>query len=106
MLPCLEGHSVVMIDDVLLVYGGKTGPTKLNPNIYTLHFMQELHLGRWRHLMVTGLPPPPRVYHTAVAWQKYMIVFGGLLLVGTYDVHYSTYNVYMNVDTLDPAVLR
>lgn len=89
-----------MMGDRVVVYGGKTSPTTLSDDVFTL----DVDSREWRRLLVAGAAPLGRAFHTAVAYDSAMIVFGGLVAVGMDDIHYNMFNSVANADALPSGV--
>lgn len=101
-MPGLNGHSAITCGDYLVLYGGKTGSHSLNRECFALNFSTN----EWRHLKAHGSEALlARAFHTAVMYDRRMLVFGGLIAVGVDDLHYNAFNLVANVDALPEKML-
>lgn len=97
----LSGHSALAMGDKMVVYGGKTSANTLSGEVLAL----DIDTCVWNRVITTGMVPRARAFHTAIAYEGSMIVFGGLLAVGVDDIHYNMFNMVANADAL-PIQLR
>jgi len=67
-----RGHTCVLVDGVLLLFGGQDGN-----NFYNDVHSFQLDGILWSPLVCSGVAPLSRSYHTAVVWQHSMYIFGG-----------------------------
>ena len=72
-----SGHSAVVWQDRLVVFGGYVCPTggdwQLTNEMYSL----DLTSSQWTRLPVAGEAPTPRYGHSAVLWRDQLLIFGG-----------------------------
>eukprot|EP01012_Entosiphon_sulcatum_P066370 TRINITY_DN95582_c0_g1_i1.p1 TRINITY_DN95582_c0_g1~~TRINITY_DN95582_c0_g1_i1.p1 ORF type:complete len:735 (+),score=70.58 TRINITY_DN95582_c0_g1_i1:38-2206(+) len=73
-IPWLEGHSALLDDAGVYIFGGKMDSIFSNAVYYF-----DLAAGIWHRKVCRGKPPLPRVYHSTVLHNNRMIVFGGVL---------------------------
>ena len=69
------GHTAVVHEDVMVVFGGRDG--KCNDDLWTYNFLTKT----WRHMTTSsanGNGPKPRAGHTAVVMDGKMLMFGGV----------------------------
>eukprot|EP00668_Euglena_longa_P046461 GGOE01062146.1.p1 GENE.GGOE01062146.1~~GGOE01062146.1.p1 ORF type:complete len:648 (-),score=169.02 GGOE01062146.1:253-2091(-) len=74
-LPRCCGHSVVELDEVLYVFGGKVGPTRFSGQLHTLDLKQSRL--RWHNLQAFGTAPSPRAGHSAALMGTDLYICGG-----------------------------
>eukprot|EP01111_Echinosteliopsis_oligospora_P012598 TRINITY_DN4332_c0_g1_i1.p1 TRINITY_DN4332_c0_g1~~TRINITY_DN4332_c0_g1_i1.p1 ORF type:complete len:487 (-),score=123.19 TRINITY_DN4332_c0_g1_i1:76-1317(-) len=67
-----SGHSAVVYDDKMFIFGGRDGNTFKNDV-----FVFDLEEGKWSEVATTGAKPLARYGHKAVAYDNKMLVFGG-----------------------------
>eukprot|EP00667_Euglena_gracilis_P016343 EG_transcript_17082 len=74
-LPHCCGHSVVEMDEVLYVFGGKVGPARYSGQLHTLDLKQSRL--RWHNLQAFGTGPSPRAGHSAALVGSDLYICGG-----------------------------
>jgi hypothetical protein len=67
-----RGHSCVVYEGVLLLFGGQDGN-----NFYNDVYSFQVDGCTWSHVSCAGMAPLSRSYHTAVMYRSDMYVFGG-----------------------------
>jgi hypothetical protein len=70
--PGRYGHSAVIVDDALYVFGGQ-GQFGCLDDLWRFDFVE----CEWRRVAATGAPPAPRTNHCACVSDDVMFVFGG-----------------------------
>ena len=69
-----DGHTAVVINNQMYIFGGYEELTeRFSNDIYVL----DLKTFVWKYLSVRGTPPSWRDFHSAVAFNNKMFVFGG-----------------------------
>ena len=69
----LAGHSAVVMDDMMLVFGG----VKPGPAVSDSLFGYNLTTGQWNALQRSGAVGPGRTGHAAARWGSALFVYGG-----------------------------
>jgi N-acetylneuraminic acid mutarotase len=66
-----HGHSCIVYNDTVVIFGGYDGSKKNDTWAY------DLTTNTWNKLTTSGTPPNPRAYHSVVLYGDKMVVFGG-----------------------------
>ncbi|KAK7197029.1 Kelch motif/Galactose oxidase, central domain containing protein [Novymonas esmeraldas] len=69
-------HSAVVFGRAMYIFGGKCGGRNSNKRLQDL-FRCDLSDPEWKECNQLGTTPPPRSAHTAMTYERTMIVFGG-----------------------------
>lgn len=69
-------HSSVVFEDTMYIFGGKCGGRNSNKRLHDL-FQCNLSQPEWCLCDQKGTIPPPRSAHTAMTYERSMILFGG-----------------------------
>jgi len=89
-----DGHTACNINNNMYIFGGYVEETDLFSNdIYVL----DLKTYVWKYLRVNGIPPSWRDFHSAVAYDNKMFVFGGRS--DREGPNHSQQEIYCNVIT-------
>ena len=76
-MSAVEGHSVVVHQNVAYVFGGKNKRDAYVDDLWAVTVGPQGAV--WAKVQTTGDPPAPRAYHGAALWrERYMMVVGGV----------------------------
>ena len=70
--PARYGHTLSLVDGRVLLFGGSDGQER-KADVWEF----ELDTCMWSHVAIKGLAPRPRSFHSAVAYEHILLVYGG-----------------------------
>jgi tRNA wybutosine-synthesizing protein 4 len=104
-----RNHSSVIIDNCLYIFGGfgssqdsKSSKSHGRLNDIIIYDLRDNVMKDCSMLSVKGSPPPPRIFHTSVAFDDLMLVFGGrsgpLTLYNDIHIFNTSSNTWSHMD--------